>query len=87
MCRHFKMDYLVRCALLEGKQRYSIPLYPDTSDLEAFSALKTIQTSINDFVNNGNNLLYTVKFVETEKLNGLRNYYYHVLAVFDYHRF
>lgn len=55
--RHFKMDYLVRCALLEGKQRYSIPLYPDTSDLEAFKRLKTIQTSINDFVNNGNNLL------------------------------
>ena len=27
--RHYKMSYLINKALLEGKQQYSIPLYPD----------------------------------------------------------
>ena len=55
--RHFKMDYLVSHAGLEGKQRYSIPLYPDAVDVPAFTQLKQIQESINDFVSTGKNLL------------------------------
>lgn len=55
--RHYKMDYLVAHATMEGKQRYSIPLYPDSSDIEAFKHLKDIQNSIKEFVSDGKNLL------------------------------
>lgn len=55
--RHRKMDYLVTMSTLTGKMRYSIPLYPDTEDKDAFMRLKTIQASIKDFVFDGKNLL------------------------------
>lgn len=55
--RHYKMDYLVTHATLEGKQRYSIPLFPDAVDRPAFVRLKEIQADINNFVTSGHNLL------------------------------
>lgn len=55
--RHYKMSSLVHNALLEGKQCYSIPLYPEKVDLEAFTRLKAIQKDINNFVKDGKNLL------------------------------
>ena len=55
--RFYKMDFLVSKALLEGKQRYSISLYPDTIDIDAFVRLKEIQKDINHFVSDGKNLL------------------------------
>lgn len=55
--RHYKMDYLTYLATLEGKQKYSIDLYPDKEDYAAFSRLKEIKNNINNFVNEGKNLL------------------------------
>ena len=55
--RHYKMDYLVSKATMEGKQRYSIPLYPDDKDYKAYVRLKEIQNDINNFVLDGKNLL------------------------------
>ena len=55
--RHYKMDALVTMSTLEGKQRYSIPLKPDSTDLDAFRRLKDIKDNISDFVTNGKNLL------------------------------
>ena len=55
--RHYKMSNLVSNALLEGKQRYSIPLFPEKVDLGAFTRLKEIQNDINNFVKDGKNLL------------------------------
>lgn len=51
------MDYLVTKATMEGKQRYSISLYPDERDYKAYVRLKEIQSDINNFVLGGNNLL------------------------------
>ena len=51
------MDFLVTKALLEGKQRYSIPLYPDNEDVESFVKLKDIQKDIYNFVSDGKSLL------------------------------
>lgn len=55
--RHYKMDYLVSKATMEGKQRYSIPLYPDDKDRKSYIRLKEIQTNIGEFVLDGKNLL------------------------------
>lgn len=55
--RFYRMDYLVSHSLLQGKQRYSIPLYPDNIDINAFKRLKEIQQNINTFVSDGKNLL------------------------------
>ncbi len=55
--RHYKMDYLIYLATLEGRQKYSIDLYPDKEDYAAFSRLKEIKNNINSFVNEGKNLL------------------------------
>lgn len=55
--RHYKMDYLVYLATLEGKQRYSINLYPDKDDVQIFYRLRDIKNDINTFVSSGKNLL------------------------------
>lgn len=55
--RHYKMDYLVYLAMLEGKQKYSIDLYPDKDDYSAYSRLKVIKNDIKTFVEDGKNLL------------------------------
>lgn len=55
--RHYKMSTLVSMALLEGKQRYSIPLTPDKCDYDAFVRLREIKNSIGNFVADGKNLL------------------------------
>ena len=55
--RHYKMDYLIHLATLEGKQKYSIDLYPSKEDYSAFSRLKEIKNNIGDFVKEGKNLL------------------------------
>ena len=55
--RHYKMSYLINKALLEGKQQYSIPLYPDDIDRNSFIRLKEIQNDIYNFVIDGKNLL------------------------------
>ena len=55
--RHYKMCFLTSAALLDGKQKYSTRLVPDTVDLPAFKRLKEIQTGIADFVAEGKNLL------------------------------
>lgn len=55
--RHYKMSYLVNKSLLEGKQQYSIPLYPDKIDINSFTRLKEIQKDIYNFVVDGKNLL------------------------------
>ena len=55
--RHYKMDFLVNSAMLEGKQRYSVPLKPEAVDKDAFLFLRGIKEGINDFVKEGKNLL------------------------------
>jgi len=55
--RHYKMEYLVNAATLEGKQMFPIDLRPDSVDLPAFKRLREIKQNIKDFVENGNNLL------------------------------
>ena len=55
--RHYKMSYLVSAALLEGKQRFTIPLYPEKIDFANFVRLKEIQKNIFEFVKEGKNLL------------------------------
>ncbi len=55
--RHYKMDYLVYLATLEGKQKYPIDLYPSKEDYQAFSRLKDIKNDIGAFVGDGKNLL------------------------------
>ena len=54
----FKLDYLYNESLLSDKQRTFTPLYIDAdgTDREAFLKLKGIETSIVDFVGNGENL-------------------------------
>lgn len=56
--RKYKMDFLYEQSLLTEKQREKISLYIDNdgSDLEAFENLKSIQDNILDFVNKGDNL-------------------------------
>ena len=68
MClRNYKMNFLVQHAMIEGKQREYVALYPDSEDLNAFQRLKTIQNNINDFVNKGNNLLIYSKYTGNGK--------------------
>lgn len=55
--RHYKMSSLVDMALLEGKQRYSIPLTPDKCDYEAYVRLREIKNNMKSFVDDGKNLL------------------------------
>lgn len=55
--RHFKMCYLVHMATMKGKQKYTIQLYPDDVDYNSFVRLKEIQKNIEQFVNDGKNLL------------------------------
>ena len=55
--RHYKVDYLVQAATLEGKQKYPITLKPDQVDYEAFVTLKEIKNDIENFVKDGKNLL------------------------------
>ena len=55
--RHYKMSTLVNMSLLEGKQRYSIPLTPDKCDYDAFVRLRDIKNNIGKFVADGKNLL------------------------------
>ena len=54
---HFPLPVFDEFATLEGKQKYSIDLYPDKEDYAAFSRLKEIKNNINDFVKNGKNIL------------------------------
>ena len=55
--RHYKMSYLTNAAMMEGNQRYSVPLRPETVDTNAFVALRDIKDGINDFVKEGKSLL------------------------------
>lgn len=57
--RHYKMDCLTHMALMEGKQKYPIPLTLDSdgTDRDAYVFLKNIQADISNFVKNGKNLL------------------------------
>lgn len=57
--RHYKMDCLVHMALLEGKLAHPPQLRLDKNqiDLEPYKKLKDIQSDINNFVNNGKNLM------------------------------
>ena len=64
--RKYKLDYLYNEALISDFQRKRIALSvdesPETSDLDAFLYLQSIEQNILDFVNEGNNLyLYSVR--------------------------
>lgn len=55
--RHYKVDYLVQSATLEGKQKYPIALKPDEVDYKAFTELRDIKNNIENFVKDGKNIL------------------------------
>ena len=57
--RHYKMCCLIYMALMEGKQKYPVPLKLNEKgdDREAFATLKKIQSNVKDFVLEGKNLL------------------------------
>ena len=55
--RHYKMCMLTHAATLEGKQRFTITLKPDSVDLESYKKLRDIKNDINNFVKQGKNLL------------------------------
>ena len=55
--RHYKMHYLSAKALLEGKERFTVPLYPDAKDVPAYKRLAEIRSNIEKFVQDGKNLL------------------------------
>ncbi len=58
--RKYKLDYLYKEANISESQRKRIALsvdeYPETSDLDAFLYLQSIEQNILDFVKEGNNL-------------------------------
>lgn len=56
--RLFRMDYLFEESLMSVKQRQHVPLYPDSdgTDREQFKQLKEIETHIDAFVEQGQNL-------------------------------
>ena len=63
--RHYKVDFLVQAATLEGKQKYPITLKPDEVDYKAFTDLRDIKNNIEDFVKVGDVL--KVKVISCEK--------------------
>lgn len=67
--RHYKMSYLISQSLLGEKDKYPVPLYPDSdgTDKQEFIELKELSKNILDFVKEGKNLFLYSKITGNGK--------------------